>query len=459
MKRRNFLQLLAATGMSAHLPVFSSSAHGATAPQKYLVVVNAGGGWDPTSICDPKGLNQAYVNNSDRHLGSTNSVELDSNKQFGQIQWSAIPEFVSNDEAVRLRIENQFDQFFQTYGDRLTVINGIDNGTNNHDTGNRVTWSGHEEIGYPSISALYAAAVSPTLPMAFISNGGYDYTDSLVARARASSAGFINEIADSNYWYTDSNDQFKTGLHYRDRSGNVDIYNMIKQAQSQRIQRQQASEALPQKRAQLSQLFGIRSTDSNLGALSVHLADIQNNVSRDSNWNTNRSNSLKSQAEVVAAAFKSNLAASANLNIGGFDTHGDHDARAYPQLGDLLEGVHFLNQALSYAGIADKTTVVIGSDFGRTPYYNSGNGKDHWPITSVMVMHPAGTSTGGRVFGASTIDFRAQAINRQTGLPDSNGDVLGPHHVNNALRQLMGINSSAVAGNYPLNFNAFNIFS
>ena len=458
MKRRNFLQLLAATGMSAHLPVFSSSAQAATTPDRYLVVVNAGGGWDPTSICDPKGLNRAYLSNSDRFEGSTNSVELDNNKRFGQIQWSAIPEGVSNDEDVRLRIENQFDQFFQNYGNRLTVINGIDNGTNNHDTGNRITWSGNEEIGYPSISALYAAAISPSLPMAFISNGGYDFTDSLVARARANSAGFINEISDPNYWYTDNNDQFRRGLHYRSRNDQVDIYKMVQQAQNNRIQRQQTNESLPKKREQLSQLFTVRGQDNNLSALKVHLDDIQANVSRDTNWNENRANSLKSQAEVVAAAFKANLAASANLSVGGFDTHGNHDASAYPRLGDLMEGVHFLNQALSYAGIADKTTIVIGSDFGRTPYYNSGNGKDHWPITSVMVLHPTTTNTGGRVFGASTNDFRAQKINRQTGLADSAGDTLGPQHVNNALRELMGIQNSPLIADYPLNANPFNIF-
>lgn len=458
MKRRNFLQLLAATGMSAQLPVFSNRAHAATIPERYLVVVNAGGGWDPTSICDPKGFNRAYADNSDRFEGSTNSVDLDSNKRFGQIQWSAIPEGVSNDDDVRLRIESQFDQFFQSYGNRLTVINGIDNGTNNHDTGNRVTWSGHEENGYPSISALYAAAISPRLPMAFISNGGYDFTDSLVARARANSAGFINEISDPNFWFTDSNTQFRRGLHYRSEDNQVDIYNMIQQAQNNRIQRQQNNEPLPKRREQLGQLFTVRGEDNNLGALKTHIDDIQANVSRDANWNPNRANSLKSQAEVVAAAFKANVAASANLSVGGFDTHGNHDASAYPRLGDLMEGVHFLNQALTHAGIADRTTIVIGSDFGRTPYYNSGNGKDHWPITSVMVLHPTTVNTGGRVFGASTTDFRAQSINPQTGLAEASGDMLGPQHVNQALRELMGIQNNPLMADYPLAANPFNIF-
>lgn len=450
MKRRQFLQLMAATGMTAHMPLWTPKAWAAAVPEQFLVVVNASGGWDPTSICDPKGLNGLYAEQSTRYDGSTNSVDLDAGKTYGQIQWSAIPAY-TDDLDVLARIEGQFDQFFTTYGNRMTVINGIDTGTNNHDTGNRVVWSGKEEIGYPSLAAYFAAATSPTLPMAFISNGGYDYTDSLVARARASSASFISEIADPNLYYSDR------GLVYRTADRSIDQYATIRAAQDARLQRQLQDEQLPLRRKQLSQLFGVRSEDSNLGGLNVALTDIQSNVDRDSNWNTNRSNSLKGQAQVVVAAFKAGLAASANLNIGGFDTHGSHDANAYPALGDLLEGVHYLQVALEYAGIADRTTVVIGSDFGRTPYYNSGNGKDHWPVTSMMLVHPH--TTGGKVFGQSTAAFMAQPVNRSTGLADASGTVLTPAHVNQALRNLLGVDQNTLNTNYPLRVNDFDIFA
>lgn len=449
MKRRNFLQMMAAAGLTAQAPLWAPKVQAAP-PDRFLIVVNASGGWDPTSICDPKGLNQAYQDRSDRYEGSTNSVDLDSNKTFGNIQWSAIPEGVSNDELVRQRINDQFDDFFTTHGDKLTVINGIDTGTNNHDTGNRFVWSGNDETGYPSLAAYFAASVAPTLPMAYISNGGYDFTDSLVARARASSAGFVSEVADPNSYYDDR------GFHFRTANRGVDQYSHIEAAQRARIQRQLDSEQLPLRRKQLQQLFGIRNTDSNLGELTVRLDDLQANVLRDDHWNTNRANSLKSQAEVVVASMAAGLTASANLNVGGFDTHGNHDANAYPDLGDLLEGVHFLMVALEYAGIADRTTVVMGSDFGRTPYYNSGNGKDHWPVTSMMVLKSG--STGGRVFGASTNEFMAQPVNLTTGQPDVSGQTLTPQHVNRAIRNLMGVGSTSLADNYPLNVPDFRIF-
>ena len=71
MKRRNFLQMMAAAGLTAQAPLWAPKAQAAP-PDRFLIVVNASGGWDPTSICDPKGLNQAYQDRSDRYEGSTN---------------------------------------------------------------------------------------------------------------------------------------------------------------------------------------------------------------------------------------------------------------------------------------------------------------------------------------------------------------------------------------------------
>ena len=451
MKRRDFIQMLAATGMTASLPLTVSKAH-AAAPDHFLVIVNAGGGWDPTSLCDPKGnLGQYASERPDaRHDGSINSVAINTETKRNPVSgmtWSDTPRINNNDNTTS-RVDGQFQNFFTTYHDKLTVINGIDNGTNNHNTGNRATWSGSLEMGYPSLAALFAASKNPSLPMAYISNGGYDFTASLVSRARASSAGFIDRLADPN------SDRY----HYRNEEQSTDIYSQIKQAQAQRLARQKSNESLPLRRQQLNQLFTVRQEDNDLAKLSEEKALIEADKPTNNHMN-NREQGFKRQASLVAAAFKSGVAASANISTGGFDTHGNHDNSQYQSLGDLLEGVAYLQEALEVAGIADKTTVVIGSDFGRTPYYNSGNGKDHWPVTSVMVMHPTGSGKGGKVFGASTDKFRSQKLNLTTGQPDENGQLLTPAHVNLALRKELGIHSNTFAVRYPLHVDDFDAFS
>ncbi|OUS34618.1 hypothetical protein A9R00_12470, partial [Oleispira antarctica] len=350
MKRRNFIQMLAATGMTASLPLTANKAF-AAAPDHFLVIVNAGGGWDPTSLCDPKGdggqyaIDQPSANNG----GSINSVDISEAGSKLGIQWSGIPIIdgsVETPGATTLRVRNQFDTYFDTYADRLTVINGIDNGTNNHSTGNQATWSGNLEMGYPSLAALFAASKNPSLPMAYISNGGYDFTASLVSRARASSAGFIDELADPNsseYLYRSASESGQ----------DIDVYQQIKLAQRQRLERQQAQAELPLRRQQLNQLFTVRQEDNDLAKLSIEKGLIETAVPTNAHMN-NRDQSFKSQASLVAAAFKSGVAASANISTGGFDTHGNHDSSQYQSLGDLLEGVVYLQEALAAAGIADK---------------------------------------------------------------------------------------------------------
>lgn len=450
MRRRSFLKGIAASGLALNMPLISGNAHALSTPQKKLIVIQADGGWDPTSFCDPKGLNLAYGDKSAWHSGSTNSVDLNASKALGDIRWTDMPAIPGMESTDAIRIQDQIDGFFTTYGSRMTVINGIDTSTNNHDVGKRYMWSGNLDVSHPSLAAFYAGAVAPNLPLAFMSNGGFDYTASVVARARAKSPGLISDVAEPNVTYG--------GRNFLHVDGDTDVYAEILASQQQRLSNQLASEPLERRRAQMGQLFGVRSSEADLGAISPYLADIQANVLPDDHWNSERADYFKSQAQLVAAAMKAELAVSANLYMIGFDTHDNHDARAYPLMGDLCEGIHYLMVLLEYLGISDQVTVVVGSDFGRVPYYNRSQGKDHWPVTSMLVMQGESASTGGRVYGASTDDFNLSRINQQTGLPDDGGLILEASHVNQELRKLLGVANQPLAGLFSLPESDFRIF-
>jgi len=450
MKRRAFLKNLAASGLALNMPLLSSNAHAMTQPQQYLIMVQADGGWDPTSFCDPKGLNQAYSDKSALHGGSTNSVALNPSNVLGDIRWSDMPDVEGIDSVDAARIQAQIDGFFTTYGDRMTVINGIDTTTNNHDVGKRYMWSGNIDVSHPSFAAFYAGALAPNLPLAFMSNGGFDYTASVVARTRARSPSLISEIAEPNLTYG--------GRNFLLADDEMDVYAEVLSMQQNRLARHLATEELERRRVQMGQLFGVRSNEADLSAMSPYLAEIQANVSPDDHWNPERADSFKGQAQLVAAAMKANLAISANLYMMGFDTHDNHDSRSFPLMGDLCEGIHYLMVLLEYLGIREQTTVVVGSDFGRSPYYNVGKGKDHWPITSMLVIHGGQVVTGGRVFGVTTDDFNAVKIDTSTGLAGESGLILEANLVNQELRKLMGVADHSLAELFPLPESAFNIF-
>ncbi len=95
--------------------------------------------------------------------------------------------------------------------------------------------------------------------------------------------------------------------------------------------------------------------------------------------------------------------------MNGFDTHDDHDALHKPLVQLLNESIDLIWTLAETAGYADRLTVVVGSDFARTPEYNSQQGKDHWPIGSVMVMQKA-PSWGSRTVGLTDAVQNAIAI-------------------------------------------------
>jgi uncharacterized protein (DUF1501 family) len=92
--------------------------------------------------------------------------------------------------------------------------------------------------------------------------------------------------------------------------------------------------------------------------------------------------------------------------------------------------------------------VVVGSDFGRTPSYNAGNGKDHWSITSMLAFGKG--IPGDRVVGATDEHFDPKTVDPKTLAPSDGGVRITPGHVQKALRRLAGIEASPVVAPFPV---------
>ncbi|MEY4642337.1 MAG: hypothetical protein RLZZ227_2331 [Pseudomonadota bacterium] len=427
MKRRAFLRTLTLLGAGHALPMtLIPAAFGAT-PARFFVSVNADGGWDPTDLIDPKG----NTPRSDGR-GPVNHYAASAIKSAGNLRYAVYPDGATAPDATNA---GHLDTFFQKHYRRLRVINGIDTQTNGHETGRRFVWSGRLEQGFPSVAAL-AAAPYAEQPMAYISNGGYDFTASLVASVRTSSSATFTSLAYPNSQYADIAARRNEGY----LSANAD--NMVQAARAARLERQQQDETLPLRLQQMQQLEEARSGDVALDGLLTRLP-------------ATLSSGLKGQAEVAAAAFASGLAVSANLNLGGFDTHGNHDQSQLSALTRLLEGVDHLWSEVTRHGLQDKVTIVIGSDFGRTPFYNAGAGKDHWNVTSIMAMG-AGVS-GNLVVGATNGNFEAMKLNASTLQPHSSGITVTPKHVHRALRDMLGVPAQFDA-QFPLNVERLPLF-
>jgi len=382
IERRDFLKLCSLSSMALMAPwavPLARAGEGDGYDGPLWINVHAGGGWDPTSLCDPKGRA-----NEDAEA-PVNLYFTDEIGTAGNLSYAPVP---------------GHQAFFEKYASQLLVINGIDTATNGHDSGTRNTWSGKLSEGYPSFSALVAGVLEPTRPLSFLSNGGYDATAGLVAPTRVGNPGALTKLAYPNRINPDYSD---------DQYHRTSTAERIAQARAARLDRQRAAARLPRVAESMGMLYNARIGENNLKLLTEVLPDTLDNGN----------NPLKRQAQLAVAAYKAKLAVSANLSIGGFDTHSNHDVSQFARLQLLLEGIDFLVQEAEAQGVADKLVVVVGSDFGRTPYYNEGNGKDHWSITSMMLMGPG--IAGNRVVGATDELFKPKTVDAATLALDSSG--------------------------------------
>ena len=90
------------------------------------------------------------------------------------------------------------------------------------------------------------------------------------------------------------------------------------------------------------------------------------------------------------------------VNLGGWDTHYDNFTAVEARAAVLDQGFSALIKDLESKGLLEKTLVVIGTEFGRTPKIvaEHNNGRDHHPSCFTCVMAGAGIK-GGTTYGKS----------------------------------------------------------
>jgi hypothetical protein len=409
MDRRDFLKLAAATGAVVTGPAAYAFSDGfdagvdpslAVEDPYFFVQVQAVGGWEPTMLCDPKGnLNRTY--------GEGDILTA------GAIPYAPLGE--------------QWDTFFGENYHRMTVINGVDGQTNSHDPGRRHTASGRLGEGYPVLAAMAAAHQGPHLPIAFLTFGGYEMTSGVIAPTRDVDADRLAGIAYPARINPDNTES--ADYHYESTQG------LIAAARNARLETQVANMHLPHRKGRLDTLMTARLGSDQLKQLE-ELLPVLNGTGEEN------------RIRLAVAAFRAGIGSAANFSRGGFDTHGNHDAAHRTRMGDLLNLMNMIMREVEDAGIADKTIMLVSSDFGRTPGYNGNNGKDHWPITSMIVVGEA--LEGNRVIGTTDENHRAIPVDPNTLQPSDSGVRIEPQHVHRNIRDVLGMRGTAIDQMFPI---------
>lgn len=435
--RRSLLKGLSATLLAS---TFAGRAQAQTAGAPvFWVQICATGGWDPLLFCDPK-----FGPRADQDGGFHDVTQL---KTAGNIAY--VDAFAAGVPDIR-----PVGPFFTTHASRLTVFNGLDFATNNHDVGVRHGMSGALLEGFPIFAAQVAGVMGRGQVMPLVDVSGYDEAGGLTSPVRLDYIGVptIARLQDVN--------RPSPGEYLNDRAtveterlALPSIRDRIRASALARSRRQIDKRALP------LQQSGLRAWDEALRA-APGLRDIQLPDLAFSDLDN-----AKALATMGIRAFKDGLASAMTVSMGGpnLDSHGIADYDHLNELASVFELASHVVDAGEDEGVA--VVVVMTSDFGRTPV-REGAGSGHWPIGSMMVLQndvalslsllPANVVVGGTTGlpeGGDDIGdvLQARRVNPSTLAFDDAGVLLTPGHVYRALRRAAGIADAAELRTFPIN--------
>ena len=413
--RRKLLRA-AVTGVAASAGLSTMRLWGADIDNTYggrlLVTLQLDGGVDVTQLCDPK-------------------VNIPGERKINRWADTAEPGQIGNISYAPIAAN---EQLFRRFGSDTLVINGVDAQTNSHETGRLFNWTGSNAEGQPSLSALFAASQSPDQPLAYSVYGGLSRTGGLISLNR------FDDLADMALLAQPGVDP-NTKQPLRE-AGDVERSHALVQADIDRLLMQpqlsvrQRLSMLRYKESRASR-DGLQRLAALIPARDQIVPDVDIEARGQRFWSN-----LKRQMQGALMVFKSGLGSAADLSLGGFDSHNEHDPISDALLTHLGDALNYFWDEAENLGLADRILLVVGSDFGRTNHYNDGNGKDHWPVGSYMVTE-RGAAWGDRVVGLSDELHFAQPINSLTLKADRRGVIPTPAHVHHSLRDYLGLTGFA----------------
>jgi uncharacterized protein (DUF1501 family) len=387
MNRRDFIKFVGTTSLT--IPSWGwVSAHAQSTGYSGRVLINvfAQGGLDQSSWADPR--------------------ETDKSINF----WVGTPAGTAGN--IRFAPIGDNATFFTKYYRNMLVINGVDLETNGHDQGTVVGRTGVMDMGYPNITELFASVNGQGLPLAAMGSCG----PSVGLRACAPIPNAQNFQA-----LVVPNAQSASATYMK--PGDLDKVAVARAARMHAVIA--ANNAIPRLQ--------------NVAAQFIAAADSRAMLQKAAGIAATQIDAKFPDAHIGLLAAQAGIASSMELATGGFDAHSNiaNDyATALPNLTNLVD---FIWTKAAELGIDNRIFVRIFSDLGREPFINSGNGKDHWPLNTMILMEK-NPAWGNRVFGASGPKHETLKINTATGVVDPDkGAMIKSAHIHDALRNYLNI--------------------
>ena len=403
--KSSFMALGAATLLAGERRLSAAPA----GPARRLVLVLVQGGWDTTYAIDPKpGL--AGV---DAPTGAVQDI--------GGLDVLTDP----SRPAVAA--------FFKDWASQCAIVRGVSVASIAHPDCQRRILTGVAADGAPDVAAIASAVHAPELPAPYLILGRTAYSGpygSLGART-----GSVNQIV------TLLNPSFALPP-----IGGPLLPHVPSDAEEALIR----GHVLARAERELTASGGNQRVDDFIASLDR--GDLLRDIGVVGELELARS--FSAQIDLAVEALARGVCHSVQLETGDWDTHTDND-RQGPLHDAFFAGLTQLVSALASrpgsaqgSKLLDETAVVVVSELGRTPRKNGDQGKDHWPVTSALLVGSG--VAGGRVVGATTDALAGVDIDFTTGEPAKDGKPLLYSSFAAGVLALAGVDASEPIDAEPL---------
>lgn len=349
MKRRSFLGSAAAT---AALCALGSRAAGNDG--KRFVFVHAEGGWDPLCVFAPLFGRSAIDMEEDAAEFSVGGLSLVDSPQRPVTR-----------------------AFFERHHQQTLVLNGVSTRSVNHETCQLVALTGGTSEDRPDWATLLARSSTTDLPHLVVSGPAFPGPlQVLVSRAE----GQLQQTLDGSLL------------------GDVDDAEVALVPAAGRVVDRFLARRAAAVGKDVGGAFGEDVVVANARARAL--------LDRASQLSFSAAADTRERMATAVGALRDGVSRCVSLGTDFiWDTHNNNEPQTpnFERLfGDLDALLALLATTRGSDGVvlADNTVVVVTSEMARTPRLNGSGGRDHWPVTSMMIIGPG--ITGSRQIGAYT---------------------------------------------------------
>lgn len=356
--------------------------------RRRFVFVSAAGGWDVLTTLAP--------------LFDNANVEIDP---AATLNSSGVLPFIDHPGRPATRA------FFERHAASTTIVHGIATDSISHEESTLKMLTGTGRPRWPDFATQLASVRSET-PIPHLLLSGPDFAgEETVLVARAGADGLLSPLVNGTI---DVDEEVS-------RAGVIDFFERrdLFEAHAVRLERHAARQF-----TRLQQRLDARGAPLGARLSSAFTRAAQLKGLRDT-VDLAPVGGFVGEVNTAVSALAQGLTRVVSVGVEGFDTHTNNDVQQSALFEELFEGLSVLLDLLASTNdeegqpLLASTTVVVASEFTRTPRYNGEQGRDHWPYTSALLCG-AGVH-GGRVIGAWDAGFTGVAIDLDSGEPSVAG--------------------------------------